>query len=129
MLTYISHGFSLVILVWFYRIFQDKSIEGGHYHHLQEDTKIPSKKLEILPHECYVIIQINNCHMLVVLCDGYRTGNFHCSETMASSGFQLSPHSWPKSWIMSACKTVIVQYLLFTNWVQGPYQEIQAQGF
>ena len=20
-------------------------------------------------------------------------------------------------------------YLLFTNWVQGPYQEIQAQGF
>ena len=22
-----------------------------------------------------------------------------------------------------------VQYLLFTNWVQGPYQEIQAQGF
>ena len=22
-----------------------------------------------------------------------------------------------------------VLYLLFTNWVQGPYQEIQAQGF
>ena len=21
------------------------------------------------------------------------------------------------------------KYLLFTNWVQGPYQEIQAQGF
>ena len=26
-------------------------------------------------------------------------------------------------------KTVIILLLLFTNWVQGPYQEIQAQGF
>ena len=25
--------------------------------------------------------------------------------------------------------TDLVLYLLFTNWVQGPYQEIQAQGF
>ena len=24
---------------------------------------------------------------------------------------------------------LVGQYLLFTNWVQGPYQEIQAQGF
>ena len=28
-----------------------------------------------------------------------------------------------------AHKHVVRQHLLFTNWVQGPYQEIQAQGF
>ena len=26
-------------------------------------------------------------------------------------------------------KKLFLEYLLFTNWVQGPYQEIQAQGF
>ena len=26
-------------------------------------------------------------------------------------------------------KSSLIIYLLFTNWVQGPYQEIQAQGF
>ena len=64
MLTYISHSFALVILVWFYRIFKDKGTESGHHYHLQENTKIPSKQIEVLPHGRHAI---NTCHMLVVL--------------------------------------------------------------
>ena len=105
----ISHGFAIVILVWFYLFFQDKGIESGHRYHLQKNTKMPSKELEILPHGRHVTIQINTCHMLVVLWDGHRTGNFHCSETMASSSFKRSLHSWPKSWVMGAFKPVILQ--------------------
>ena len=66
---------------------------------------MPSKLFEILRDERHVIIQINAfLHSEMATEQAISIG-----IALKSGLLQPSLQSWPKRWIMGACKTVIVQ--------------------